>query len=300
MKRLAIIFLLFIASGCTEKPDSGSGEQSGTSFRLMSFNVRYSNGIDAGDLAWDSRREACFAMLHDIAPDVAGLQEPRSDQRAEFIDEFTRDYGFVCVPQNDEIKWEQTGFVMLMYLKSKYRLADSGYFWLSATPETPSLPFDAADGQYRTCVWAQLKDKDSGKEFYVFNTHYPSATEDNEPRRLSTELILSKMKSIAGRSAAIFLTGDLNSSYYTKDERRSCLEPYYQWMWAARDSAPDTDTEYSYNSFGDGSTPSARWNLDHIFYRNATAVQFRTITNENYGVRYISDHYPIILTCTLI
>ena len=37
-------------------------------------------------------------------------------------------------------------------------------------------------------------------------------------------------------------------------------------------------------------------NLDHIFYRNTKmAVSFRTLT-DNYGVKYVSDHYPILLT----
>ena len=35
---------------------------------------------------------------------------------------------------------------------------------------------------------------------------------------------------------------------------------------------------------------------DHIFHRNTKmAVSFRTLT-DNYGVTYVSDHYPILLT----
>ena len=40
----------------------------------------------------------------------------------------------------------------------------------------------------------------------------------------------------------------------------------------------------------------AFWNLDHIFYKGVKPVRFQTVTTPNYGVAYLSDHYPITLT----
>ena len=34
--------------------------------------------------------------------------------------------------------------------------------------------------------------------------------------------------------------------------------------------------------------------LDYIFYRNAEADKFDVIDSPDYGVRFISDHYPIM------
>ena len=65
-------------------------------------------------------------------------------------------------------------------------------------------------------------------------------------------------------------------------------------MKSGRDIAPTGDA-YSFNNFGKGTAAPSR-NLDHIFYRNTKmAVSFRTLT-DNYGVKYVSDHYPILLT----
>ncbi|MCQ2135857.1 MAG: hypothetical protein MJY67_02970, partial [Bacteroidales bacterium] len=36
-----------------------------------------------------------------------------------------------------------------------------------------------------------------------------------------------------------------------------------------------------------------RYNLDHIFYRKCTANAFYTVVSEKYGVKFLSDHYPI-------
>ena len=105
------------------------------------------------------------------------------------------------------------------------------------------------------------------------------------------------MKQIAGRYAPIFVTGDMNASYAAGDGRRTCLDGFFEFMWSARETAPDgeADDVYSYNNFGEG-TPRFTWNIDHIFYRKVTPVRFRTINNDGYGAPYISDHFPILFT----
>ena len=34
--------------------------------------------------------------------------------------------------------------------------------------------------------------------------------------------------------------------------------------------------------------------IDHIFFRNAEARSFNVIDELKFGVKYISDHYPVI------
>ena len=57
--------------------------------------------------------------------------------------------------------------------------------------------------------------------------------------------------------------------------------------------APATDDKPTYNGFGKTKNPTR---LDHIYYRNATAVRYQVLDGKNYGVEYISDHYPVMLT----
>ena len=276
--------------------DEGGAAEPKAALKVMSFNIRYSNTIDTGDNTWNARREPCITMIRDVKPDVIGFQEPRADQRTDLETELT-EYAAVAVPQNDQISWAQTGYTMIMYLKSKFTLLDSGYYWLSATPDEPSRPWNASDTQYRTTVWVYLKDNVSQKEFYFFTTHMPYKTDatDNEARLNACRLNVERMKEKAGRHIPIFITGDMNASYATNDGRRDCLEPYYEWMWSGRETAPDADTEYSFNNFG-LTAPASTWNIDHIFYRRVTPVQFRTIASPDYGGTSVSDHYPIVLT----
>lgn len=39
--------------------------------------------------------------------------------------------------------------------------------------------------------------------------------------------------------------------------------------------------------------------LDYIFYRNAEVTKFETLDSPDWGVPYISDHYPIMVTVNL-
>lgn len=70
-------------------------------------------------------------------------------------------------------------------------------------------------------------------------------------------------------------------------------------MKAARTTAPQTDDINSFNGFTTSSLLKGVSSLDHIFYRNFTPLCFKTV-NKNYGVPYISDHYPICFDCKFI
>ena len=95
----------------------------------------------------------------------------------------------------------------------------------------------------------------------------------------------------------IFCSGGPMLAGHLNDGRRTCLDGFFEFMWSARETAPDSEADdvYSYNNFGEG-TPRFTWNIDHIFYRKVTPVRFRTINNDGYGVPYISDHFPILFT----
>ena len=297
--------------------------------RLMSFNIRYNAAADTGDKSWARRKGACFALIRDVQPDVIGFQEPRmatsENQRNDIIAALpeyawhairTTDAGVsnaVVRPSTGQSvdANAKTGYTLLMYKKDRFTLVESGYYWLGPTPEKACLPFDADDDQVRTCIWVHLRENDKGHDLYFFDTHSPymSTSADSQARLQCFELNVAKMKEIAGYDAPLAIVGDMNSSWALNDTRREALEPYYRWMYSARGDGEDygvyryhtypsdyyaSPRVYSYNDFG-GQSPATTWNIDHIFYRNMVPVEFRTITSPDYGVTYVSDHYPIIL-----
>lgn len=289
----AMLLLGAATTSCNDKDDNVEAPK--TELTVMQFNVRYNKTSDA--YPWVVRREPVAAMIADVNPDVIGLQEPDEGQLADLKEDNTA-YDFLTIDMTDGMTWAQTGSTMIAYKRDRFTVIQHGHFWQSATPDEPSLCWAGTDKKYHTVVWAQLRDNTSGKDLYVFTAQQSAnnGDPDKAARLNAANLIMKKMQEIAGRHNSIIFTGDLNASAASNDDRKPCLDLYYEWMWGARDKAPVTDTKISFNSFGSRAV-TAKDNLDHIFYRHVTPLEFRTIDEaEPYGVAYLSRHNPIVFT----
>ncbi len=267
----------------------------GTRLKAMSFNIRFDTPKDTAELSWENRRGAIATMLEQEAPDVVGMQELLASMESG-LHALTPAYAYYRIPHSEDVRDRMTGDVAVAYRRDLFEPCDSGYFWLSATPEVASKPWNSTDRHYRSCVWVKLRHKVSGDEFYFFTTHFPYKKEpvDTEVRARCAQLICNKIHEIAGDSAACFVTGDMNASDNPDDPRSPSLAPYFAYMGAARRDAEFSNCRSSFNGFGRISPEIRGKNLDHIFYRNATPRLFETVDYPGFGTLYISDHYPIL------
>lgn len=250
--------------------------------KLMSFNIRYYKPGADGDNGWVARRTACLEMIRAESPDVIGFQEPHRPQ-IDYLKVNLPEYAEVDMGRDaaTDIEKKPDGgeHLMIMYRRSKYILLDSGFFWISPTPECPSRGWDAMCR--RVTVWVQLKDRKTGKEFFYFDTHFDHI--GKQARAESARMMVARMKRIAGEKAAVFLSGDLNTTY-----DNALLDPLKAWMQSARHAAPVTDELPTFNDFGKRSLCRL------LFARNARALAYRTLVDSGrYGVPFLSDHNPV-------
>lgn len=269
MKKILFIALCAVLASC-----GGAVEKSAVS--VMSFNIRLGDADD-GDNSWPNRKEAVIDMIETIAPDIIGLQEVKTMQ-IEYLAENLPQYSLVGVGRDDGIRKGE--HMLVMFGTEKYDLLDSGNFWLSETPDEVSRGWDGACN--RMVTWVKLREKGGEKEFFFFNTHLDHKGE--QARLEGVKLLVSKIDEIAGKNTA-FVTGDFNAP--PADE---VLQPMFTRFDSARDKAPETDKKGTFNGWG--SAPNS-FIIDYIFSRNAAPVMYRTVT-EDYGVPYVSDHYPIV------
>ena len=269
----------------------------------MSFNVRYNTPKDLGENSWDARKGAVVNLIKQMSPDVVGLQEPRTIQRT-YIKESLPEYAYMEAPGTGD---GRGGNVGLIYRSDKFEKVDGGWFYLGPTPDIPSPAFDAPDSTWRVTIWAKLRDKKSGKEFTALSTHLPVRTKPHlaaEPyvksRFHASQLNVKRLKDVAGEDGTCFIVGDMNCSLQKADgsinyDGVKALSPYNEWMEDARkfDEHPEIN---SFNAFGRGEDSPHR-KIDQIYYRNAQPISFVTITEPVDGFKYVSDHYPLMLTC---
>ena len=291
MKFNHILFPLLIVaalvSSCQSDEDptyEPNGYEKISYYKIISFNVRYSSAPEIdGDNRWELRRDAAVKMVAQQKPLVMGLQEACPDQ-IDFLDLNLTGYKHIGVGRDDG---KRAGEMMAIYYDTtRLTLLDSGTFWLSETPEKVSLGWDAACN--RTCTWGHFKVKDTDFEFLYFNTHLDHL--GSLARKNSIKLIVDKMTELNPDNVPVFLSGDFNS---TTDD--PIFDPLKASLKDAREVSAISDKIITYNGFGtvtDNPNTRKEWVIDHIFFSGVNPMAFMVL-NGNYGVPFISDHYPI-------
>ncbi len=285
---LLIVAALVSSCKSDEDPNYETNEvKKITYYKIISYNVRFSSVPETdGANRWELRRDASIKMVAEQKPLAMGLQEACPDQ-IDFLDQNLTGYKHIGVGRDDG---NRAGEMMAIYYDTtRLTLLNSGTFWLSDTPDKVSIGWDAACN--RTCTWGHFKVNDTGFEFLYFNTHLDHV--GSQARRNSIKLIVAKMAELNPNNVPVFLSGDFNS---TTDD--TIFEPLKASLKDAREVSAISDKNITYNGFGtvtDSPNTRKEWVIDHIFFSGVNPMAFRVL-NGNYGVPFISDHYPIAFT----
>lgn len=258
---------------------------SAENFKVMSFNLRVCNSeTQDGGNNWKFRRAAVVKMLNEEKPDLLGTQEGIPDM-INYIKEGLPGYEEYGVSREDGQDRGECNAIF--WRKDRFDCVEKHTFWLSPTPDVPSLGWDGA--YKRVVTWVKLYDKVNKEDVYFFNTHFDHV--GTEARTEAGKMIVARMKELLEESnAPVFLTGDFNSNYDSP-----YLEPLNDYLFNAREVADITNDFNTFNNFGKIALDAPRTSIiDHIFFINTTPLEYRILTGY-YGVAWISDHYPI--TC---
>lgn len=273
MKRI----LLFIMAVSMLIPAAAAGKKnSEAELSVISYNIRLGVAND-GTNSWQFRCPATIFMIEDQKPDIFGVQEAY-DFQVNFIEENCPDYKSIGVGREDgKSKGEH---MSIFYNKKKISVLKWGTFWLSETPEEPSMGWDAAC--FRTATWALMKCKGSGKKFYYVNTHLDHVGAEAQKNGLA--LIVNRIASINPEGYPMVLTGDFN---VTSDN--PVLADLNSMMKSARDVAEKTDYEGTFNGWGKSSSI-----IDYIYFSGFSSCrEYLTIKKKYADKPFISDHFPI-------
>lgn len=252
--------------------------------RVATYNLRNENPNDVGNM-WEQRLPyvAALILFHDF--DVFGTQEGLEKQLKE-LKSALKDYDYYGKGRKDgKSDGEHSA---IFYKTDVFELLNAGDFWLSQTPEKPSLGWDATCCN-RICSWVLLKEKSSGKKFYFLNAHLDH--EGKTARRESANLILKKTKELLKNEvASVVVMGDFNDAVGSEAFR--ILQKSKFLHYAANDVPKPYLNNASYNGFG--SNVLSDDVIDYIFISNdLRASKFGMLTDTYHG-KYPSDHFPIM------
>lgn len=256
------------------------GAAASAPINVASFNLRMNTPQD-GPNAWPARKEMVKALIRHHGFDIVGTQEGLPEQIAELAT--MEEFDHVGVGRDDG---KQAGeHSAIFYRKRRFALLDKGDFWLSETPNRPSLGWDATCCN-RIVSWARLREREHGRIFYVFSAHFDH--EGVVARRASADLLLRKIAEISRGEAAICV-GDFNSTPDT---------PQMQAMaHSMRDAyrvsqTPPYGPVGTFNGFRFDAPMQDR--IDYVFVdRHFDVLGYAALSDSLQG-RYPSDHHPVV------
>ena len=251
---------------------------------VMTYNLKVSG---VGKYSPENRAPLLARNIMAFKPDSFGCQEA-SVKLLAMVAEKLPDYAYVGVGRDKGNTGEASP---VFYLKSKYKVLDSGTFWLSETPDTPSKGWDARYN--RVCTYAVLQNKSTGFKYAHFNAHFDHV--GIKARQESISLVTKKIAEICPGIPVIF-GGDLN------DEEGGA-------MYNLALSAGLRDTKYlakksmdslTYHGYSAVTEKTRTKPIDFLFVNNyCKSVKSYFVDTTKYSGIYPSDHHPVIVELTM-
>lgn len=258
--------------------------------RAMTYNIRLDTASDGAN-AWPHRRESVVNLIRFYAPDLFGMQEVVPLQRTQLIEDLP-EYGFIGVGRDDGA--ESGEFSPVAYRRDRFEIEASGAFWLSPTPDRPSIGWDA--GYRRLVTWARLRQRDGQPGVLALSTHWDHV--GVRARAESARIIRTWLARNRQACEPVVLMGDLNAH---PDERS------YQRLVTGR-RAPLRDTlalsatapfgpRGTFNGFDITRAEPAP--IDYILVSEGVGVERHAVITQHESGRLPSDHYPVFADLVL-
>ncbi len=246
---------------------------------VMSYNIRYNSPND-GENHWDYRKETIANFILTEQPDVFGMQEVTHTQLLDLIEEWSA-YDYLGVGREDGMTKGE--YSPVFYKTEKYKVLAFDTFWLSKTPDTISVGWDAA--LERICSYAHLEAYESGKRFWIFNTHFDHRGE--QARAEAAKLLIKTIDQLNVAHDPVVLTGDFNLTPETApiNQITAQFEDVYEFT---KDPIAQQGT---YNGFDVNQFGERR--IDYIFTQQFSVKEATHVALKTPWEGWASDHHPV-------
>jgi len=287
------VFLCFLGFCFLIGPVAAGEVSEPTKLNMGTFNIRIQTPGDTAARSWNNRKTNVAKIIKKYNFDVFGVQEIVNSKQEADLKALIPAYTYVGNGRdnNEGTTGERLG---VFYKTSRFTLKDKGFFFLSKTPETMSIGWDAALN--RICLWTKLYDRENKTTFFVFCTHFDHM--GTLARAESAKLIVRKIKVLAGESPVICV-GDFNAS----PEETEMYDSMTVFLNDSREIAliPAKGFAGTFNGYDMTSATFPEKNrIDYIFCRKVKVLSYKTLTERYTKGSYPSDHFPVMVECELI
>ena len=247
--------------------------------KLMTYNIRFDTKED-GINQWNYRKKGLITLIKKLNPDILGIQEGLPNQ-ISYLSKQLDGYSLIGEGREGENNGE---YCAIYYKNKKFKLEKGETFWLSETPEIPSIGWDAA--LKRIATVGVFKALNSNRKLVVYNSHFDHI--GKIAREKSVDVILNHIEGNEYFKNELVFMGDLNSTpnelsiklikkvFDDSFEKFAIKKPYG-----------------TYNGFDSKSDLSKR--IDYIFTKNMSISKYDRISEKLPNGLWPSDHFPILI-----
>ena len=274
MKKTLILILsglFFVFNSCSNSTEK---------INIMTYNIRLDTEADGINI-WDNRKEGIVSLIKEEDVDVLGIQEGLPAQ-VNYLSDQLKDYNFIGEGRDGGNNGEYSA---IYYKKEKMNLIETETFWLSETPEIPSIGWDAAIN--RIVTLGIFKIKKSKKELIVYNTHFDHI--GKIAREKSVGVILNHIKENDFQNRPLIVMGDFNLS-----PEDLPIELLSKELNDSFKLYPVKNPVGTFNGFDLDSKLLDR--IDYIFTKNVKITNYKHLDKKLSSGLWPSDHLPILIT----
>jgi endonuclease/exonuclease/phosphatase family metal-dependent hydrolase len=254
--------------------------------KVGTYNIRFDHKPDTAN-AWVKRMPHLTGLLKYHQVQLVGTQEGLLHQ----LEDISHQLGYPYIGVGRDDGGKKGEFSAIFYDSTVFQVLDHGTFWLSESPDRPSVGWDAS--MERICTWGLFSHKISHKKFLVFNVHLDHIGQKS--REEAVKLILRKTQEFSTDYPLVFM-GDFNV-----DDKNLV---YHIITDAGFQDAflttpiPPYGPVGTFNAFDWNRIPSPR--IDYIFLKGALKLESYAVAGDHYGLKYPSDHFPVMVSIKLL
>ncbi|KAF4999116.1 hypothetical protein FGRMN_2679 [Fusarium graminum] len=269
--------------------------------RLITYNIRLApNKPQRGEEFWNVRRPRLSSQINyetsGRPESLVCMQEATYPQIQDLQQDLGGEWDYYGVGRKGGQRGE---FSPIFYRPSVWNIEEKRTYWLSPTPDrVGSRGWDA--GFPRIVTVARFQHVSTGNRLVYMCTHFDhkGRTARTNSAKLITGLT-NTWSSHLGDTIPVFLGGDLNSA-----PQGSAYKHLASQMNDVKHLVPLASrfghSSYTYTGFT--VSPHDDMDLDHIFVKDPTGIEFRSyaVLNSLFedGV-FISDHRPVVVDVRL-
>lgn len=287
---------------------ASAASTSGNSLRILCANIRWDAPTDykTGD-GWTQRKNLCVEILKSRSPDILCLQECKPGQGVD-LKAMLPEFASYALLGRDATGLDPLNIIF--FSRERFELVSASGYWMSPTPQVPGSRFPDCKNA-RNVNWVRLKDRRSGRDFRVVNTHLAPGLQ--EPARFKGAEMIVRDAAAYPKDYPQVLTGDMNSepqsraikafkdggwtdTYLSVHGNDDPLPSWHGYLGPDFSNA-EIRVQKLGKKYADLKTAYAgrlQHKIDWIFTRGALRASAAEIVQDGRDGKYPSDHYFLL------